>query len=89
MQILADCSSVETLSAKAIDLFALPGKLYFENNANRDTRMALIVNRQDQTTEALHLFETASVTRGWVARVFEERQTAMDWLQKQAALNLR
>ena len=80
MEILNDVSDVK-LEASVIDILNFPDKQYPEENAHRKTRMALILPKCNKTRNMAEFFMTASLNRGWNVRPFEERQSALDWLQ--------
>ena len=82
MKILNDVSDVK-LEASVIDILNFPDKQYPEENADRKTRMALILPKCNKTRNMAEFFMTASLNRGWTVRPFEERQSALDWLQTQ------
>jgi len=81
-KILNDVSDVK-LEASVIDILNFPDKQYPEENADRKTRMALILPKCNKTRNMAEFFMTASLNRGWTVRPFEERQSALDWLQTQ------
>jgi len=81
-KILNDVSDVK-LEASVIDILNFPDKQYPEENADRKTRMALILPKCNKARNMAEFFMTASLNRGWTVRPFEERQSALDWLQTQ------
>ena len=81
-KILNDVSDIK-LEASVIDILNFPDKQYPEENADRKTRMALILPKCNKSRNLAEFFMTASLNRGWTVRPFEERQSALDWLRPQ------
>ena len=81
-KILNDVSDIK-LEASVIDILNFPDKQYPEENVDRKTRMALILPKCNKARNMAEFFMTASLNRGWTVRPFEERQSALDWLQTQ------
>jgi hypothetical protein len=81
-KILNDVSDIK-LEASVIDILNFPDKQYPEENVDRKTRMALILPKCNKARTMAEFFMTASLNRGWTVRPFEERQSALDWLQTQ------
>jgi hypothetical protein len=81
-KILNDVSDIK-LEASVIDILNFPDKQYPEENVDRKTRMALILPKCNKARNMAEFFMTASLNRGWTVRPFEERQSALNWLQTQ------
>jgi hypothetical protein len=81
-KILNDVSDIK-LEASVIDILNFPDKQYPEENVDRKTRMALILPKCNKARNMAEFFMTASLNRGWTVGPFEERQSALDWLQTQ------
>ena len=80
-KVLADASGVR-VSPSITDLFGLPSKLFAEEDAKRSTMVALVLPDSAGPRERARFLETASVNRGWLMRVFEDRQSAVAWLME-------
>ena len=75
---LSDCTSMisrfEILDAPAV----------YENlDAHRTNKVALVISEDKDTKSDMEFYETVCVNRGWLARVFNDKNAAMKWLQKQ------
>ena len=79
-KILNDVSDIK-LEASVIDVLSFPDKQYPEEKVDRKTCMALILPKCSKARDMAEFFMTASLNRGWNVRPFEERQSALDWLQ--------
>ena len=79
-KILNDVSDIK-LEASVIDVLNFPDKQYPEEKVDRKTCMALILPKCSKARDMAEFFMTASLNRGWNVRPFEERQSALDWLQ--------
>ena len=79
-KILNDVSDIK-LEASVIDILNFPDKQYPGENVDRKTCMALILPKCNKARKMAEFFVTASLNRGWTVRPFEERQSALDWLQ--------
>ena len=79
-KILNDVSDIK-LEASVIDILNFPDKQYPGEKVDRKTCMALILPKCNKARNMAEFFMTASLNRGWTVRPFEERQSALDWLQ--------
>jgi hypothetical protein len=79
-RVLCELSAVDHVSASILDLLELPETLYVEQGASRRTRIALVVPQSAAVREAARFYETACMNRGWQARIFSSRGSAMEWL---------
>jgi hypothetical protein len=79
-KILNDVSEIE-LEATILDVFNFPSKHYHDDGVDRRTCMALIMPKCDKARELAEFFITSSLNRGWTVQDFNERQSAIDWLQ--------
>ncbi len=85
--VLADASRTEHLAAKIFDVHNLPEQLYVSAKADRTTHIAVVLPPSQEARKITLYFETACVNRGWCVQTFEERQDAIDWLQKKKTSN--
>lgn len=77
-RILIDDSNLE-IAVSTADIYKLP-LFYDDVNANRKSRMALILPTSPQAREDVQFYETVCRNRGWFIKAFNERQEAIDWL---------
>ena len=61
------------------DVYDLP-ELYAAEGLERSARIAVISPQSKAGARVAQFHETVSVNRGWNARLFDERQDALDWL---------
>lgn len=81
--VLADASKVEN-GPSTIDLFDLPDEIYMEHNASRQSIIALVLPKSDKPRELGQFYKLASQNRGWIVEEFDDRESAIDWLDKSA-----
>ena len=55
---------------------------YWQEEFDRRSRVAVILPTAASTLKGALFYETACQNRGWNARVFPDRQSAMDWLAR-------
>lgn len=84
ISVLVDTSGIEHLTAGAAEVFALPGELYDDREAARNTRLALVLPGPPDIRKEAEFYETACVNRGWRVTTFEERADAVEWLKRGA-----
>jgi len=82
--ILVDASNLE-LAATLVDVLDLPDRLYTDEEASRQSLIALVQPKSDREKKEAVFYETACRNRGWFVQVFSERQEAIDWLASHAA----
>jgi hypothetical protein len=87
MSALVDASGIEHMVAGTMDVFGLPDELYDSKEANRKSRMALVLPKARKEREVVKFFEAACENRGWRVKAFEERQAAVDWLRESKPSN--
>ena len=68
------------IDATFTDIFNLPEKQYLEEGADRDGRVAVILSSRAKERDAGLFYETVCQMRGWMVKVFQKRQEAIDWL---------
>ena len=73
--------ALQTLGVPSLmDLYDLPDKIYPDNNARHDTRIALIFPERRKSRELANFFQTAAKNRAWIIELFEDREKALSWL---------
>ena len=70
-----------TLTASKGEIYDIPAKQYFEEDADRRGHVAVILSNSPKVKEAAEFYETTCQNRGWLARTFPERSQAIDWLK--------
>ena len=66
--------------ASFVDILELPEKEYPDGDVSRKSRIAVILPDSASARDAADFYEIACQNRGWNARVFPDRQSAIDWL---------
>lgn len=73
------------VSASLSDIVSLPERRYESESLPRIVRIAVIRPASESARRAAEFYETACQNRGWNARLFSNRQAALDWLTSAAA----
>jgi hypothetical protein len=76
---LVNAEELELL-APLVDIYDLPDKQYIAEQADRFSRIAVVLPRSSQAKEAVQFYETVCMNRGWAAKIVSTRQDAVDWL---------
>ena len=77
-RVLIDDSKLE-IAVSTSEIYKLP-LFYDDVNANRKSKMALILPTSPQAREDVQFYETVCRNRGWFIKSFNERREAIDWL---------
>ena len=78
--VLADAS--QSLDGPpTMDLYNLPDRIYPDHESRRDTRIAFILPKHKNSRELATFFQTAARNRGWIIELFEDRKSALSWLE--------
>lgn len=80
LRALADLTAVEQVTASIAPVFELPQKVYVDLGLDRKLRIAVLAPPVDKVIELARFFELACQNRGWQARIFTERDRAIEWL---------
>jgi hypothetical protein len=83
--ILIDDSRLES-AVSTNEIYEMP-LFYDVVKASRRSRMALILPASGPIREDVKFYETVCRNRGWVARVFNEHQKALEWLLRKPDAN--
>jgi len=78
-RLLIDADGWE-VAASPLEIFDLPARQYWEEGAKRETRFAVIRPTSSSAREAARTYETMCQNRGWRARIWPDRESAMGWL---------
>ena len=57
-------------------------KIHIEENLERTSKIALIEPISKESKNFASFYETACLNRGWNVKIFQDRQTAIGWLQE-------
>ncbi|MGI9237657.1 MAG: hypothetical protein ACR2QZ_09685 [Woeseiaceae bacterium] len=63
-----------------MDVLDLPEVKYIEEEMERDTRLALLVPKDPDSTWLGEFYETVCVNRGWQVHICEDHDSAVRWL---------
>ena len=77
---LADTSDIEP-ALTAAEIYELP-KTYDRLLIDRKTRYAIIQSQNPAARKNMAFFETVCRNRGYLVKLFEDRETAMAWLKE-------
>lgn len=77
--ILADASLTRS-NPPIMDIYELPDRLYSDNKAIRDSRIAFVLPKNKKFRELAYFYQTAVKNRGWIIELFENREDAFSWL---------
>ena len=79
IRFLVDVSDLES-ALTAVDIYEFP-KAYDRLLVERKTRFAVIQSEDPGIRKNLAFFETVCRNRGYLVKLFEDRETAAAWLQ--------
>jgi len=82
---LIDAAEVTASKSTIMDVLEIPEAVYFDKGMDRATCIAVLAPRDPESKWSTEFYENASVLRGWRVRTFEERSTALTWLQNHGA----
>jgi len=68
------------LSATMMDIYNIPTKQYVDEEADPMGRLAIIAPNSARGIQAAKIFEIVCRSNGWMAKVFENDQAALGWL---------
>jgi len=81
---LVDASALE-LTASIFDVYELPTQQYVNEGVERTSRIAVIRPISPDALDAAKFYETVCQNRGWFAKLFAGRQSAVSWLISDSA----
>ena len=79
---LVDTTNME-FTGSLFDIYELPAKQYVEEEADRLNPIAVILSTSPKEKKTAKFYELVCLNRGWIAKSFEERQDATNWLTHQ------
>lgn len=74
-------------SATLFDIYNIPTQQYFDEEADRSGRVAVVLPRSPEAKKAAEFYEIVCTNRGWMVKVFPEHKEAVDWLIDYNSLN--
>jgi len=77
---LVDPNGAE-LGASISDIYDLPAEQYPKENLDPRSQIAVILPASARAQEIARFYETVCRNRGWNARIFPDRQSAIEWLR--------
>lgn len=84
MSVLIDVNAWD-VSASFTDIYEVVDTQYLKEEANRQSRIAVVFPPSLNVQEAVRFYETVCFNRGWKVRVCLDRQSAIDWLRGTAS----
>ena len=81
-EFLIDTKGAEADGSATLDIYDIPNKLYAEKNVQHESNLAIVESDSDNTRVMVRFFETACLNRGWAAKIFKDRESAIAWLQQ-------
>lgn len=79
---LIDTKCVEADESATFDIYDIPNKLYNEKAVLHESNLAIIKPDSEESMEMVRFFETTCLNRGWTARIFKDRESAISWLEE-------
>lgn len=76
--ILTDFAEVK-VDVNFSDVFQFP-ELYEQMGMDRRSKIAVFVSDVEIKTEELHFYETICLNRGWIIKIFLNKNEAIEWL---------
>jgi hypothetical protein len=76
---LVDATEIE-LTASTFDLYDLPGRQYPAENLARQSHVAVVLPKRPKERKDAEFYETACVNRGWLVKLFPNRDEGIEWL---------
>jgi hypothetical protein len=80
LRVVADLTGVVRISATLTPVLELPQTIYVEEKLSRRLRIAVLVPPDDDINELARFYELVCHNRGWLAKIFADRDEALGWL---------
>ena len=80
---LIDTMKTQVGSSATFDIYDVPSKIYPDKDVDRTSIIAVIKPELPMATKMVEFYEDACVNRGWLVRTFEDRDSAIKWLQEE------
>jgi len=81
-EFLIDTKRVEADESATFDIYDIPNKMYNEKHVPHESNLAIVEPDSEKSKELARFFETACLNRGWAAKIFKDRDSAIAWLQQ-------
>lgn len=79
---LINARDLITSRSTTMSLYEIPAKIYVEKDAQRNTRIAAVKPRAPESEWIVQFYEDLCVNRGWRVHMADDREGALDWLQR-------
>lgn len=76
---IIDANGLEP-SGLTFAIYDVPSNLYTEHGMERSVRIAVLATESSAAKEMAQFYENVSFNRGWNAKAFEDRESAIEWL---------
>jgi len=80
-------STAWDLRASIVDVFELTEHQYVKEGFSKEARIAIVLPTSPKSLEVAHFYETACRNRGWNARLWPNRRSAIEWLCTEHSAN--
>ena len=79
---LLDMKNLLMGKGSLFDVLEVPEQIYKGQEMPHSSRTAIIKPDDPKVLEGLEFFKTVCINRGWVIKLFDEREEAIEWLKK-------
>ena len=80
---LIDTRKVQTDSSATIDIYDVPTRIYPDECVSHTSHIAVIKPELPETSDMVSFYVNACMNRGWLVKTFEDRDSAIKWLQQE------
>ncbi|MBN1826432.1 MAG: STAS/SEC14 domain-containing protein [Candidatus Eisenbacteria bacterium] len=77
---LIDTRTVKTDESATFDIYDVPNKIYPSKGDLHESRIAILEPESSTSTKMVQFFESVCVNRGWMVKIFQDRESAIRWL---------
>jgi len=81
---LIDARKVESDGSATLDIYDVPKKIFPEENVQRTNRIAILEPESSTSREMVEFFKNVCANRGWLVMTFQDRESAVQWLQQRS-----
>ena|SRR5579859_2252307 len=78
-RVLVDCSEIDVIAVTTADVYEQPD-VYHDQGVPTDTRIALVLPRNEIRTDLFKFYDDTSHNRGYNVELFENGEAAWAWL---------
>jgi len=79
IKFLVDATRLE-ITATIFDVYKMPYQQYVDEGVDRRSRIAVLEPVAPEALDAARFYQTACLNHGWFAKLFAERDRAIQWL---------